>query len=240
MVISSSGSYSFDLEAQGAIEGGRRPKAFGPLPAGYAADYLPIGFHFDPEASAVCRAPAPAGRRHRCGAGPLLAQDTVRVGISYQPGVRPGLVVLPAPGSTRCARSWTRPRLQRPIRDDLACPGSRRGPPGSRGDQLPFYRTLGAAFAVELVTGAGNRSPCGCTISRPSGCGSSSCFTPDRSGVGDSRLSMHRISDEIVRLGHRANGHCREPDPVPQQRRADLAGRQRWRQPAAVTPAGAT
>jgi len=29
---------------------------------------------------------------------PLSAQDTVRVGITYQPGVRPGLVVLPAPG----------------------------------------------------------------------------------------------------------------------------------------------
>ena len=28
----------------------------------------------------------------------LSAQDTVRVGITYRPGVRPGLVVLPAPG----------------------------------------------------------------------------------------------------------------------------------------------
>ena len=31
-------------------------------------------------------------------AAPLRGQDTVRVGITYQPGVRPGLVVLPAPG----------------------------------------------------------------------------------------------------------------------------------------------
>ena len=47
-VISSSRSYSFDLEAQGAVEEAAQAKAFGPLPAGYAADYLQIGFHFTP------------------------------------------------------------------------------------------------------------------------------------------------------------------------------------------------
>lgn len=47
-LVSSSRSYSFDLEAQGAIEAAAHVKAFGPLPAGYPADYLQISFLFTP------------------------------------------------------------------------------------------------------------------------------------------------------------------------------------------------
>lgn len=47
-VIASSRNYSFDLEAQGAVEQAANAKAFGSLPAGYAADYLQIGFLFTP------------------------------------------------------------------------------------------------------------------------------------------------------------------------------------------------
>jgi len=50
-VISRSRSYSFDLEAQGAVEEAANARAFGPLPAGYAADYLQIGFTFTPRRS---------------------------------------------------------------------------------------------------------------------------------------------------------------------------------------------
>ena len=46
--VSSSRSYSFDLEARGAIEAAALAKAFGPLPAGYPADYLQISFLFTP------------------------------------------------------------------------------------------------------------------------------------------------------------------------------------------------
>ena len=44
--------------------------------------------------------------------GTLAAQDTtrvdqgVRVGVDYRPGVGPGMVVLPGPGSTRFAPLW--------------------------------------------------------------------------------------------------------------------------------------
>ena len=31
-------------------------------------------------------------------AAPLVAQDTVRVGVTYRPGVRPGVIVFPAAG----------------------------------------------------------------------------------------------------------------------------------------------
>ena len=43
-----SGVYAFDLEAMGAIEAAAAAKAFGPLPAGYPDDVLPVVFTFDP------------------------------------------------------------------------------------------------------------------------------------------------------------------------------------------------
>ncbi|MBI3789821.1 MAG: TonB C-terminal domain-containing protein [Gemmatimonadetes bacterium] len=46
--VTRSGAYAFDLEAQGAIEAASRAKAFGPLPAGFADDVLPVTFSFDP------------------------------------------------------------------------------------------------------------------------------------------------------------------------------------------------
>lgn len=47
-MLRSSRSYSFDQEAEGAVDAAARAKAFGPLPAGYPADYLPISFRFTP------------------------------------------------------------------------------------------------------------------------------------------------------------------------------------------------
>lgn len=43
-----SGSFSFDLSAQGAIEAAGTTGAFGPLPDGYPADVLPVSFYFTP------------------------------------------------------------------------------------------------------------------------------------------------------------------------------------------------
>ncbi len=45
--ITRSGVYTFDLEAQGAVE--RAAKAFGPLPDGFGEDVLPVVFSFDPK-----------------------------------------------------------------------------------------------------------------------------------------------------------------------------------------------
>lgn len=46
--ISRSGSFTFDLEAQGAIESAGNSRAFGQLPEGYPADVLPVNFFFNP------------------------------------------------------------------------------------------------------------------------------------------------------------------------------------------------
>jgi protein TonB len=47
--IRKSGNYSFDLEAQGAVDAASSALAFGPLPAGFPDDALPVVFSFDPE-----------------------------------------------------------------------------------------------------------------------------------------------------------------------------------------------
>ena len=47
--IRRSGNFSFDLEAQGAIDAASSALAFGPLPAGFSDDALPVVFSFDPE-----------------------------------------------------------------------------------------------------------------------------------------------------------------------------------------------
>ena len=46
--LTKSGSYAFDLEAQGAVESAGSAKVFGPLPDGYVNDFLPVIFRFDP------------------------------------------------------------------------------------------------------------------------------------------------------------------------------------------------
>ena len=47
--IRRSGNFSFDLEAQGAVEAASSAGAFGPLPGGFPDDALPVVFSFDPE-----------------------------------------------------------------------------------------------------------------------------------------------------------------------------------------------
>lgn len=47
-VLKSSGNYSFDLEAQGAIEAAGQARAFGPLPRGFSDDVLPVTISFTP------------------------------------------------------------------------------------------------------------------------------------------------------------------------------------------------
>lgn len=45
---SRSGVYAFDLECMGAVEAVGQRKSFGPLPAGFREDVLPVVFSFDP------------------------------------------------------------------------------------------------------------------------------------------------------------------------------------------------
>lgn len=47
-VVRSSGVYTFDVEAQGAIEAAGQARAFGPLPRGFPDDVLPVTISFTP------------------------------------------------------------------------------------------------------------------------------------------------------------------------------------------------
>jgi protein TonB len=47
-LVKRSGSYAFDLEAQGAVEAVGAARAFGPLPEAFRDDVLPVTFSFDP------------------------------------------------------------------------------------------------------------------------------------------------------------------------------------------------
>ena len=46
--VKRSGNFSYDLEAQGAIEAAGNARAFGELPEGWTSDVLPISFYFEP------------------------------------------------------------------------------------------------------------------------------------------------------------------------------------------------
>jgi protein TonB len=46
--VTRSGSFAFDLNAQGAIEAAGNNHAFGPLPDGWESDVLPVSFYFKP------------------------------------------------------------------------------------------------------------------------------------------------------------------------------------------------
>lgn len=47
--LTRSGAFAFDLEAQGAVEAASAARSFGPLPAGFRDDVLPVVFSFDPD-----------------------------------------------------------------------------------------------------------------------------------------------------------------------------------------------
>ena len=47
-LLSRSGAYAFDLECMGAVEAVGQRRSFGPLPAGFSDDVLPVVFSFDP------------------------------------------------------------------------------------------------------------------------------------------------------------------------------------------------
>ena len=46
--VTRSGSFAFDLDAQGAIEAAGNSRAFGQLPDGWETDVLPVSFYFQP------------------------------------------------------------------------------------------------------------------------------------------------------------------------------------------------
>ncbi|MGQ0703223.1 MAG: hypothetical protein ACT4PM_08845 [Gemmatimonadales bacterium] len=140
-------------------------------------------------------------------ATPLAAQDTVRVGIEYRPGLRPGLVVLPAPGLDSVRKIIARDldysdRFE--VIELTQTPPSAEGGRGGTGDRpvinYAFYRTLGASLAVELATAPGSAVVVRLHDLAAERVRNELVVSVDQSGVGESRMAVHAVSDEIVRL----------------------------------------
>lgn len=143
--------------------------------------------------------------------GSVAAQDTsavdrVRVGIDYRPGVRPRLIVLPAAARLDSARAILARDLDYSDRFEVvSVPAG--GPPGGlaqpgqplAGINYELYRTLGAAYAVELLEASGGMAV---TLRvhdlAAARVRQDTTAVVDISGAGEGRMGLHRLSDAIV------------------------------------------
>ena len=137
------------------------------------------------------------------GTSSVSAQDTVRVGITYQPGVRPGLVVLPAAAGLDSVQAIVTRDLDFSDRFEVIPLGApSAGDAGSPSGTVnyAFWRKLGASLAVELTAATGSFVRMRLYDLDAEKVRGEVILPLERSGVGDSRLNIHGLSDEIVRL----------------------------------------
>jgi TolB protein len=138
------------------------------------------------------------------------AQDTsqvregVRVGVEYQPGVRPGLVVLPGPGLDS-ARAIVRRDLDYSDRFEMIALDPAGGPrAGGGGAEVAgavnygLYKTLGAEFGVELTVAAGGVTVRLHDLNAGRVRNQQAFALPPESDPGY-RLEVHRVADEVAR-----------------------------------------
>jgi TolB protein len=139
-------------------------------------------------------------------ASPLAAQDTtqvpggVRVGIGYQPGVRPKLAVAPGSGMDSL-RAIVRRDLDYTDRFEMVDAGaSSPAAGGSDGGGLNYgiYKLLGAQFAVELVEAPGGVRARLHDVTRSRVLNDQMMTLPAPTDPGF-RMAVHRLSDEITR-----------------------------------------
>jgi TolB protein len=130
------------------------------------------------------------------------AIDKVRVGVEYQPGVRPGLVVLPGAGLDS-ARAIVRRDLDYSDRFEmvaLADDGTALGSRGSEGGGVSYgiYKALGAEFGVELAQAAGGVTVRLHDLNAGQVRNTQSFPLPSATDPAY-RLEVHRIADEVAR-----------------------------------------
>jgi TolB protein len=143
---------------------------------------------------------------------PLRAQDTsavdqgVRVGITYTPGMRPGLVVVPETGLDSLRVIVQRDLDYSDQFEMIVLPAGAREPADAgkaSGPAAPLnyalYRSLGASYAVQCVAGAAGSVVVrvhDVTAARISREGTFAIPEPWEPAF---RQSVHRLSDEVVR-----------------------------------------
>ncbi len=126
---------------------------------------------------------------------PLAAQDRIALGITYRPGVRPGMLVVAGPGLDSVRKIVERDllfsdRYEMAIVPDDA--GPQTGP-----FSAPLYSSMGLTWAIELTAVTGgvearlHHLPSGEVRHR-------AVRGMDVSGVGTERLRIHHLSDELL------------------------------------------
>jgi TolB protein len=137
--------------------------------------------------------------------------DGVRLGIEYRPGVRPSLVVLPGRGADS-ARAIIGRDLDYADRFEVVTLPSENAQalgaaPGGRAINYDLFRTLGAAYGVEVEA-----ATTGVTV-RLHDIGARTIkneqtFTLPAPFDAGFRMAVHRISDEVVRWGSGSPGYA--------------------------------
>lgn len=128
--------------------------------------------------------------------------DGVRVGIDYRPGVRPSIVVLPGRGLDSVRAIVARDLDYADRFDVMTLPPSDANAvstaPGGRAINYDLFRTLGAAYAVEVEA-----STAGFTIRvhdiTAKTIKNEQAFNMPAAFDASYRMAVHRISDEVVR-----------------------------------------
>ncbi len=141
--------------------------------------------------------------------GRAAAQDTshvergVRVGINYNPGARPGLVVLPGTGADS-VRAIVRRDLDFSDQFEIIPVGDAGTASGTHTSQasgtinLGIYKALGAQFAVELVDEGTRVTARLYDVTRSSVRYAQNVTLPPPTD-GNYRLAVHVLSDELAR-----------------------------------------
>jgi TolB protein len=149
------------------------------------------------------------------GATPLAAQDAgrasdaIRIGITYRPGTRPGLVVVPGPGLDSVRAIVTRDldfsdRFQMiEVGPDATAAARASAGPMNYG----LYRTFGADHAVEIVAAGA-----GVTV-RLHDLGTSrvrnqQTYALPPAGDPGFRLAVHRMADDVTRWASGTDGYA--------------------------------
>jgi TolB protein len=130
-------------------------------------------------------------------------KDGIRVGLDYNPGVQPGLVVLPGAGLDSVRAIVGRDldytdRFRVIILRDVATTSEGRGGSEAGGVNYGIYRTLGAEFGVELTETAGAVTVRLHDLNAGKVRNQQSFTIPLATDPGY-RLEVHRVADEVAR-----------------------------------------
>lgn len=139
-------------------------------------------------------------------AAPAAAQDPVRVGIDYRPGIRPRIVILPAASGLDSARAIVARDLDYtdrfevvalPASDPTTTPLIAGQPAGTVNYEL--YRSLSASWAIELVrASAGMAMTVRLHDLTADLVRRDTTMAIDLSGAGEGRMDLHRLADDLA------------------------------------------